>query len=233
MESKDYLYLIWKNLDTKDVYTVGILTKYSDHYEFKYDFEINEAIESGFRFMLPFIDKEKTYKSDKLFPAFSTRVPDSKRDDIQDILNTYEMDKYDTYELIKRCGAIGMDGFSLIDPLINNNEPRIKRFFRAAGVDIALRCKKNAEECKMIEKIVSESDSILFEIENDNIHNEPAIKLIEEKSNKHIGYIPKYYCKGIYKLLKNKYKYKCKIYSINKWDCDECILLEVIFEKSE
>ena len=45
------------------------------------------------------------YRSEELFPAFSSRLPDRKRKDIDKILKKYNLDEYDTYELLKRSGA--------------------------------------------------------------------------------------------------------------------------------
>lgn len=55
--------------------------------------EIDKAIENGFQLLMPFPERKK-YKSDILFPIFSSRLPDRKRENINEcvkaklILNT-------------------------------------------------------------------------------------------------------------------------------------------------
>jgi hypothetical protein len=59
----------------------------------------------GFKTLVAFPDRGKIYVSDKLFPSFSSRIPDRRRSDIGHILNNYNLDGYDEFELLKRSGG--------------------------------------------------------------------------------------------------------------------------------
>ena len=86
-DGKDYLYLIWKCSSNRRQYIVGQLSK-NGQYEFCYCEEFNEAVKEGFSPLISFEDTNRVYKSQELFPAFSSRLPDRKRKDINKILKT-------------------------------------------------------------------------------------------------------------------------------------------------
>jgi hypothetical protein len=101
---RDYIYLIWKDQKNHRQYTVGELSK-KGQYEFKYGFEVKEAVKAGFELLIAFEDINKSYYSDILFPTFSSRLPDKKRRGIEKILAKYDLIEFDEYELLKRSGA--------------------------------------------------------------------------------------------------------------------------------
>ena len=68
---KDYLYLIWQDKVSRRQYIVGQLSK-NGQYEFCYSNEIEDALEAGFKPLVPFDDLNKTYYSDTLFSTFSS-----------------------------------------------------------------------------------------------------------------------------------------------------------------
>ncbi|MGF7185278.1 hypothetical protein GGQ84_001364 [Desulfitispora alkaliphila] len=115
---KEFLYLIWKDPVSKRNYVVGRLSK-NDKFEFSYGHEVDEAIKKGFKLLIPFDDINKVYKSDTLFSAFSSRLPDSKRNDMDKILQKYNLDEYDEYKLLKRSGGrLPIDSLEFVDPTI-------------------------------------------------------------------------------------------------------------------
>lgn len=99
----DFLYLIWKDPKTKKNFTVGKLNR-TEMFTFEYCEEYQEAQKRGWE-KLPAFPKEKVYKSNILFPVFSSRLPDPKRRDIEKILEKYGLEKYDAYELLKKSGS--------------------------------------------------------------------------------------------------------------------------------
>lgn len=118
-DEKDCLYLIWKSEKSRKQYVIGQLVK-NGIYEFRYDKEIETAINDGFTLLLPFQDLCQVYRNKKLFPVFASRLPDRKRKDIQNILKKYGMDEYDEYTLLKRSGTrLPIDNFEFIDPIVN------------------------------------------------------------------------------------------------------------------
>ncbi|MEG1363539.1 MAG: hypothetical protein RSC92_03830 [Clostridia bacterium] len=99
---KDTLYLVWKD-QYNNKYKVGELYKEDNQFFFKYLLDtVKIAMENGFRLLIAFPQLNAIYYNSHLFPAFSTRVPDKRRPEIDKILSTYNMDKYDEFELLKR-----------------------------------------------------------------------------------------------------------------------------------
>ena len=47
----------------------------------------------------------KFYKDDRLFTIFTSRLPDRKRKNNQEILDKYGLNEYDAYMLLKRSGV--------------------------------------------------------------------------------------------------------------------------------
>lgn len=101
---KELLYLVWQCTSNGRQYIVGELSK-NKQYEFCYCGEIEEAMKEGFKPLISFSKVDTVYRSEELFPAFSSRLPDRKRKDIDKILNRYGLNEYDSYELLKRSGA--------------------------------------------------------------------------------------------------------------------------------
>lgn len=121
-EATNFLYLVWKDPVTSIKYTVGQLSKNSQ-YEFRYGFEVNKAMEKGFKLLISFEEISMAYKSDILFPTFSSRLPDSRRSGIDQILSKYGLDQFDEYELLKKSGArLPMDTLEFIEPLLKQEK---------------------------------------------------------------------------------------------------------------
>lgn len=136
-DGKDYLYLIWKAEKSRKQYIVGELIR-NGQFEFRYVEKVAEAINDGFTPLLCFQNLQQVYKDEKLFPVFSSRLPDRKRKDIQNILKKYDLEEYDEYMLLKRSGArLPIDNFEFIDPIFDINE-KVKRIFLWQGQGIIL-----------------------------------------------------------------------------------------------
>lgn len=208
----DYLYLIWKNPQTRSRHHVGILKK-SDKYEFYYNKDVKKCLEEGFDLLVSFPDINKKYTSDKMFLEFLSRIPGPTRIDIDEILKKYNLEKYDSFELLKRSGAkTSLDTLEFIDPILNLRSKNIVREFYVAGTSHC--CKK--ENCEKI-KI---GDKIYLEKERDNKVDKNAIKMII--NNFFVGYIPNYYSEIITKYMNKEKKYDCEV--IDKIGvCNECL----------
>ncbi len=230
LNEKDYIYLIWKSPINRRQFIVGELSKNS-YYKFNYGFEFEEAKKEGFQALVSFDDANitKIYKNDVLFPVFSSRLPDKKRRDIENILLKYGLKEYDEYELLKRSGArLPIDNLFFIEPIFNNGENHIEKNFYIAGLRHYLGC--NGENCdQAIELKLNDELNLVYEI--DNQYDVNAIKVLNNK-NIHIGYIPRYYAKAIKDLLEYGYKYSCQVINIHKENlCDECIEAYICFDK--
>lgn len=221
VEGKDYLYLIWKCETTRRQYIVGQLTK-NGQYEFEYCKEIEDAKKVGFFPLVSFEETDRVYKSEELFPVFSSRLPDRKRKDISKILDKYGLQEYDAYQLLKRSGAkLPIDNLQFIDPILNFESDFEKKIW-LAGVRHYLGC--NGNECS-IAIDVSKEERVFLRREVDNKHDENAIQVINEQGGL-LGYIPRYYNSAYVRLMKEKTQIECYVTNVNKNKCcDECIAI--------
>lgn len=222
-DGKNYLYLIWKCSSNRRQYIVGQLSK-NGQYEFCYCEEFNEAVKEGFSPLISFEDTNRVYKSQELFPAFSSRLPDRKRKDINKILKRYGLEQYDSYELLKRGGAkLPIDNLQFIDPILNFSQ-EFKKSFYLAGVRHYLGC--NGDNCCEAVKIVP-GEEIKFVWEADNLYDKNAVQVYDQRE-KLIGYVPRYYAEAFAAFIKEKRVKKGKILCVDKnRNCDECIKIEV------
>ncbi len=221
---KDYIYLVWKEIKTRRQYVVGQLSK-NGQFEFSYGFEVKEAIEKGFKLLISFEDIDKIYKSDILFPVFSSRLPDKKRSGIDKILLKYGMEEYDDYKLLKKSGArLPIDNLEFIDPILDENEDEVKRIFYLAGPRHYMGC-EGVDCAKSVDLNIGENLQLVLEPEN--CYDKNAIKIVNN-DNVHIGYIPRYHSEGIISLINKGYEYDCDAYEVQKNNkCNECVKIQL------
>lgn len=223
---KDYLYLIWKHPDTRRQYIVGTLSK-NGLFEFKYGEEFTEAQKEGFKGIEAFKEFDKTYTSEKLFPVFSSRLPDKKRKGISEILKKYNLYEYDEYMLLKNSGArLPIDTLEFIDPIFDNEQP-VSRYFYVAGARHHMPC--CGEECtKKID--IKENEKLILCLEPENPYDENAV-IITTSNNQVIGYIPRYYSKQVTKMIKDNRNVTCTVIEFNKSIyCRECVKVNLYIE---
>lgn len=208
---KDYLYLVWKSGQSGQQYIVGKLTKNSC-YVFRYCDEVKNAIEDGFAPLLCFPDLNKQYEDEKLFSVFSSRLPDKKRKNINDILKKYGLEDYDEYALLKRSGArLPIDNLEFIDPILDG-EKDITRIFFVAGVRHYLNCE--GDDClKAVE--ITRGDEVSLKKDSENKYDINAVQVLDH-SGKILGYIPRYYSSSVAELLETKKKISCHVYNVDK-----------------
>jgi len=216
---RDYLYLIWKDSNTRRQFIVGELSK-NGQFEFRYVEEVEQAIECGFKPLVCFPNVSKVYVSDRLFSVFSSRLPDKKRKDMNKILEKYRLKEYDEYALLKRSGArLPIDSLSFIDPIFDLDQPFCRSFY-VAGVRHYLNCK--GQECELL-NIVTRGDEVKLQMEEGNSYDEHAVQILT-LSDELIGYVPRFYSSGIAELLKDNRKIERHISSVEKdKNCNECI----------
>lgn len=221
--NRDYIYLIWKEPTTRRNYIVGELSR-NGQYEFSYGHEINEASKNGFKLLISFEDVDRLYKSDTLFPTFTSRLPDKKRKGIEKILSKYELEEYDAYKLLKRSGAkLPIDNLEFIDPILDYNG-NVTRVFYIAGPRYYIGCE--GKDCeKSIRAEVG--DQLQLVLNPENQHDKNAIKVINKESNL-LGYVPRYYSEGMTNCLKQGKNYECTVLEFNNEnECQECIKIKM------
>ncbi|WP_035294144.1 HIRAN domain-containing protein [Clostridium sp. KNHs214] len=225
ISNRDYIYLIWKDYKTRQRYVIGELSK-NGKYQFNYRIEdVNKAIENGFEPLVAFPDINDVYESHDMFPAFSSRLPDKRRKDVKEILAKYQLEKYDTFELLKKSGGkLPTDSLEFIDPIFLD-ENNIERDFYIAGVRHYDYCDKKIKHERFILEI---NEKLILERECNNSHDKYAVKVMN-KENKVIGYIPVFFSKEISEAIKNNRKISCVVINKECSDtCEECIKVRII-----
>jgi len=227
-DGRDYLVLIWKEPKSRRRYPVGELSQ-NGQFEFRYNNEVQKAIEDGFELLIAFPEIDKLYKSDKLFPVFSSRLPDPKRKGIEVILAKYGLAKYDAYTLLKRSGArLPIDNLEFIDPIFDFESGRIVRQFFLAGSRYYLGCE--GADCKKSNDVKLHEELRLI-VEPENKQDEYAIK-ITNMAGALFGYLPRYYAQGVSQLIGNETVITCKVIEVTKdTGCVECIKVELMIKK--
>lgn len=223
-DNRDYVYLIWKDPETRRNYIIGELSA-NGQYEFSYGHEIETAIKNGFEPLISFADIKKLYKSDTLFPTFKSRIPDRKRRGIEEILSKYGLKEYNAYKLLKRSGArLPIDNLEFIDPIFEGSNGNVKRKFYIAGTRHYIGCEGAQCEDAVDLKVEEQLELVL---EPENQYDKNAIKIIDSRENL-LGYVPRYYSKGVTEFLKQGNSYKCTVLEVNKDnDCQECIKVKL------
>lgn len=216
---KDYLYLIWKSEKSRQQYIIGQLSK-NGQYEFQYCGEIESAIADGFTPLLCFPKLDELYTSEKLFTIFTSRLPDKKRKNIDEILKKYGLTEFDEYMLLKRSGArLPIDTLEFIDPIFNTEET-VTRIFFMAGVRHYLNC--NGENCAEA-VILTRGDEVFLRSQPENKFDTNAVEMLDV-SKKVLGYVPRYYSRSVTELLNQGIQISCHIYDVDKnKNCNECV----------
>ena len=215
----NYLLLIWKDPETRRNYTVGKLTR-GDCFTFQYYGEAESAEEAGWKLLGAFPTYQE-YRSNIMFPVFSSRLPDKKRRDIQNILEKYGLMEYDEFELLRRSGArLPIDTYEFIDP-IPPDDTEVEREFYITGIRYHSACQ--GSDCGALPG-VKVGDILLLEEEPENAYDPMAIRVLTQEKEV-LGYVPRYYNKAILARLHVGMGYSCKITEVNAnmRNCSECL----------
>lgn len=215
----NYLLLIWKDPETRRNYTVGKLTR-GDFFTFQYYGEAENAEEAGWKLLGAFPTYQE-YRSNIMFPVFSSRLPDKKRRDIQNILEKYGLMEYDEFELLRRSGArLPIDTYEFIDP-ISPDDTEVEREFYITGIRYHSACQ--GSDCGALPG-VKVGDMLLLEEEPENAYDPMAIRVLTQEKEV-LGYVPRYYNKAILARLHDGMGYSCKITEVNAnmRNCSECL----------
>ena len=217
--TSNYLLLIWKDPETRRNYTVGKLTR-GDCFTFQYYGEAENAEEAGWKLLGAFPTYQE-YRSNTMFPVFSSRLPDKKRRDIQNILEKYGLMEYDEFELLRRSGArLPIDTYEFIDP-IPPDDTEVEREFYITGIRYHSACQ--GSDCGALPG-VKVGDMLLLEEEPENAYDPMAIRVLTQEKEV-LGYVPRYYNKAILARLHDGMDYSCKITEVNAnmRNCSECL----------
>ena len=226
MQMNNYLYLIWKDPQTRRNFVIGRLGR-GEKYTFEYFGEFEKAKQYGWT-KFDVFSEEKVYESNHLFPVFASRLPDKKRRDIDKILQKYGLSEFDEFELLRKSGAkLPIDTYSFIDPIFPNDEIIIRDFF-IMGVRYQSFCK--GDNCFSLPE-VSVGDELFLKKEPNNLYDSNAIVILTQKMDV-LGYVPRYYNLAIIERLENGSSYSCTVMEVNcNHNCSECIKVRLRMPK--
>jgi len=227
------LEVVWKDLNTRQRFVIGILTK-GKEYSFRYKLEsIGKAYEKGFKGLVAFPDSNKEYTNTVMFPAFATRLPDEKRRDIKKILSKHNLKDYDSFELLKKSGGKSpIDTLEFIEPIeVSNSEEKIEvvREFFIAGVRHCDLCDDKINDKCTIKFPLQKEEVLSLEIENNNPYDSYAVAVYKESFK--FGYIPMYYSKAVKESIQNNLVVNIVVKEFDsKACCQEClkVLLTIV-----
>lgn len=232
---KDYLYVVWRDMISRSRYIVGELTK-NGRYEFRYYTDhLEKAYKKGFTTFVAFPKEDEIYINDTLFAVFSSRLPDRKRRNIDEILKQYNLEYYDEFELLKKTGGrTPIDNLEFVEPIFLDNLEecnKIERNFFVAGTEYHDFCTGNAEDGCTLNIQLKVDDKVALVKEPDNEYDEYAVMVLTNDSLNKIGYIPSYFSKAIFSALNQGYIVNALVSSINRYNCQECVELKIEISK--
>ena len=225
----NFLYLIWKDPQSRRNYTIGKLSR-GDKFFFEYCDEFAEAEKHGWS-RLEVFPENRRYESETLFSVFSSRLPDRKRRDIDKILKKYGLESFDEYDLLRKSGArLPIDTYSFIDPIFPDEET-IDREFYVMGVRHHAACQGN--DCALLSESLRIGDRLTLKRDPDNPHDPNAIRIYTAQKEL-LGYVPRYYTAAILERLDKGLSYDCRVSDINQaLDCAECVKVRLQMPKKD
>lgn len=232
-KGRDYLYVIWKDPSTGSRVKIGQLSK-NGSYEFIYiNDDLVKAINKGFKALVAFPEFDKVYRNDEVFSAFSSRLPDKRRKDIEAILSKYNLKEYDAFELLRASGGkLPTDTLEFIDPIFDDPDKDVIREFFIAGTRHRDLCKPEFYPECVINLELKEGEELIVHPEWDNEVDPNAVLLLKNsKDREKIGYIPAYYAESVSEAIKRNQKITCKVKSFLKANCQECVKVVLTIQK--
>lgn len=223
-----YLYLIWKDPETRRNYTIGKLSFEDGRYVFCYLPDAEEAKKVGWEYLKSF-PENITYESNVVFSAFTSRLPDKKRRGIEAILRRYGLEQYDEFEFLRRSGArLPIDTYEFIDPILPEDET-IQKDFYVMGIRYKSPC--HGEDCELMVP-VSCGEELSLVPEPENQYDGNALRIVT-LGGQHLGYVPRYYNKEILARLAQGVTYSCVVVETNQTgQCSECIKVRLSIPRS-
>ena len=205
---KNEICVYHKNLAHSRV-LVGTICVQADGYIFRYSEEYKV---SGEKPLIPFLDLNEVYRNERLFPVFSSRLPDRKRKDIDHILKKYGMDVYDEFTLLQRSkGRLPIDTLEFIEPLDRSE---------IDGAEMEIAGVSHYDVCRMRcpEEIVQVGDHLRLVEDPENQYDTFAVKLVYGDAL--IGFIPVYYSEVICKLMRDGKAVKAEVVYLKQCEHD-------------
>jgi len=190
MREFDKIYLSWREGLGHSRHIVGVLEMdLSGLVTFRYfPDKVEKAKSSGFSCYTEFSEINKVY-SENVLEIFGQRLIKSERPDIKDFYSFWEIDpsyKDDKFYLLGHTqGLSPTDNFEFLADY--NTVPNLHFLTELAGLS----------HLKLPANTLEQGDELTFTFENDNLHDNEAIKVFKE--GKYVGFIKKIHCKIFHK----------------------------------
>ncbi|MGI8170375.1 HIRAN domain-containing protein [Enterococcus lactis] len=195
------LCLLWQNTETRSWYHVGNLIQKEDStFSFSYEHRnkergLEEALEVGYLSHPAFPDLFKTYYSEKLFSAFSRRLPNRSRKDYEYFFEIFDkMEETNSFDLLELTGgSLHTDSYEFVKPILKKGG--------LFEIDCFLRGWRhyNSEDV-----ILSNKTKLFLEAEDENKFDNNAVCVLKTPDNKKIGYVPAFYSSFVKTMLAHK-----------------------------
>lgn len=202
MSNNQTLLVVWQDKYTRLYYHIGTLSHYNDQYEFLYTDtalgkrKLGDALKCGYMIHPAFPDIGKMYRSKTLFPAFDRRIPSSDRHDFNAILLDLGLDESASKMDILRetRGRLASDTYSFEQPLQIVEDGQLQSSFFIHG----MRHQNLASDWSTC---LTKNSSLKLMVEPTNEHDPNAVAIYINNGKK-LGYVPNFYSKAIFSLLK-------------------------------
>jgi hypothetical protein len=193
----DYLYVAWQDENTREWIPVAKLKKGESGYFLQYTRGAKRC--NNFSGLGRMNELDKIYYSEELFPFFRNRIISNSRPEYNDYMRWLGLEEVqnDAFSLMAiTAGLRATDSFVVIQqPNIKNNQLFLNFFPRGLKY-----LSKN--EVEFISEL-KPTDRLYLLIDIQNEFDKNAILLRTDTPKKLIGYIPKYYCRGLSRLLES------------------------------
>ncbi|ROR18579.1 hypothetical protein EC845_3554 [Comamonas sp. BIGb0124] len=204
------LFVAGQDPESREWIPVAQLTESAMGYELKYT---RGALRlTGFSGLSRMQTLEYSYLSKSLFPFFRNRVISKSRPEYKNYISWLGLNETPTtpMELLAVTGGVrATDGYELIADPENINGQFSFSFFSRGAKSISHDALERASDNQ------GSADAYLM-LDLQNIRDENAIAIRAESPYQTLlGYVPRYFCLGLRKLLLAKREVRCKIKKIN------------------
>jgi len=229
---QNVILVYWQDPEKRQRHKVGIITRENkESYTFSYSEEAARLRNEGFEEIFPFTDMNLVYRSDRLFSAFTCRLPEKRRPDIQKVLDKYNILEYDEFDLLRKSGGRSpLDTLEFIEPIDITQRP-IERTFYVSGVRHCDLC--NGKKCALTDIKLGDQIDVVREPENKFDKN--AVVLLFD--NCKLGYVPAFHSKEVSQSIEKHLNINCSVVQKNYRKaelqftdccCRECLSVKII-----
>lgn len=191
--------LSWQNSKTREWFPVARISKIKENYFFRYTHGALRAKESGFQGLAGFVDFNKTYESDTVFPVFQNRIMNKSRRDRDDFLSWIGLNEgnYSQFEELARTGGIkATDNLQLYPiPSKTSNDRYVVQFFVHGVSHLPDNYKDRTNKLSKGERLY-----LCADLQNEQDSN--ALLLRTSDPVELVGYVPKFFAED-FKILFN------------------------------